>query len=97
MATRAAAGTNSRKSPNRFDTNSATKTLIPVKLPPGRARLATRPSLTGDEDDGDRRGCRLGRQRHTGTSSRGDHGDLSANQIGLQLWQPIDLILGPAI
>ena len=30
-------------------------------------------------------------------SARGDHGDLSANQIGRQRRQPIDLILGPAV
>ena len=46
-ATRAAAGTISRKSCSRFATSSAAKILIPVRLPPGRARLATRPSLTG--------------------------------------------------
>src|SRR5439155_6976638 len=46
-ATRVAVGTSSRTSPNRFATNSALKKLIPVRLPPGRARLATRPILTG--------------------------------------------------
>ena len=41
---------------------------MPVRLPPGRARLATRPSLTGssDREENDRncRGCRLDRERH---------------------------------
>ena len=46
-ATRAAAGTNSRRSCNRFITSSTEKMLIPVKFPPGRARLVTRPSLAG--------------------------------------------------
>src|SRR5262245_46654292 len=46
-ATRAALGTRSRKSPSRLVATSATKKLIPVALPPGRARLATRPNLTG--------------------------------------------------
>ena len=32
-----------------------------------------------------------------GVSGRGDHGDPSANQIGRQRRQPIDLILGPAV
>jgi hypothetical protein len=32
---------------SRFVTTSAPKKLIPVRLPPGRARLETRPSLTG--------------------------------------------------
>src|SRR5262245_6796861 len=51
----------------------------------------------GDENDGDRRGCFLGRQRHSRTSKRGDHGDLTANQVGRQRGQSIDLILAPAI
>src|SRR6516165_7140553 len=46
-ATRAALGTSSRSSSSRFATNSELKKLIPVRLPPGRARLATRPNLTG--------------------------------------------------
>src|SRR5215469_16874914 len=46
-ATRVAAGTNSRRSCNRFVTCSTEKILIPVKFPPGRARLSTRPSLAG--------------------------------------------------
>src|SRR6516165_5222527 len=45
--TRAAAGTNSRRRFSRFAPTSAVKKLIPVALPPGRERLATRPSLTG--------------------------------------------------
>src|SRR5262249_29278257 len=46
-ATRVAAGTISRRSSRRFAANSIAKLLIPVKLPPRWARLATRPSLTG--------------------------------------------------
>ena len=46
-ATRVAAGTSSRSSSSRFAANSPLKKLMPVRLPPGRARLATRPSLTG--------------------------------------------------
>src|SRR5262249_27192069 len=46
-ATRRAAGTSSRRSSTRLAINSLLKKLMPVALPPGRARLATRPSLTG--------------------------------------------------
>src|SRR6516225_7361530 len=46
-AIRVAPGTSSRSCSSRFAANSIEKTLIPVRLPPGRARLATRPSLTG--------------------------------------------------
>jgi len=46
-AIRLAAGTSSRRTPSRFVTTSPVKKLMPVALPPGCARLATRPSLTG--------------------------------------------------
>src|SRR5262245_35940337 len=51
----------------------------------------------GEEDDGDRRGCRLVRQCQSGTSARGDHRDLAANKFGRQRRQPIHLILSPAL
>ena len=70
-----------------------------VAARPGEASDKTKPDrVFGDaEDDGDRRGCRLGRERYSGASARGDHRDLSANQFGRQHRQPIQLILGPAI
>ena len=46
-AMRAAPGTNSRNSPSRLAARSAAKKLTPVRLPPGRAKLETKPSLTG--------------------------------------------------
>src|SRR5260370_28959814 len=69
-------------------------------------RVAARPSeagnkaesdrvFGGEKDDRDRRGCRLGRQRTT--CKCGDHRDLTANQVGRQLRQPIYLILGEAV
>jgi len=42
MAIRAALGARSWKSPSRFAAISWVRKLIPVALPPGRARLATR-------------------------------------------------------
>src|SRR5262249_10086199 len=45
--TRAAPGTSSRTNSNRFGASSTVKKLIPVRLPPGRESLGTRPSLTG--------------------------------------------------
>src|SRR6516162_6869258 len=41
------AGTSSRRSSSRFGTNSPKKKLTPVRLAPGRERLATSPRLTG--------------------------------------------------
>ena len=46
-AMRAAPGRNSRKSPSCFAASSTEMKLTPVTLPPGRLRLATRPTLTG--------------------------------------------------
>jgi hypothetical protein len=42
-----AAGTNSRSSPSRLPTISKLWKAMPVILPPGRLKLATKPSLTG--------------------------------------------------
>src|SRR5262245_12314924 len=53
--------------------------------------------LGDDEDDGDCRSCCFRRYDRTETASRSDHSDLSANQVGRQLWQPIRFILGPAV
>ena len=100
-ATRVAAGTSSRRSSSRFAVNSPTEKIDPCQVAarPGEAGDKTKPDRVfgDDEDDGDRRGCRLGRERRSGTSGRDDHGDLSANQFGRQRRQSIDLILGPAV
>ena len=95
----AAPGTSSRKSSSRFATNSAEKKLTPVRLPPGRVRLATRPSLTGSSLI--RRRLELSRSPPWPPAPEGrrchDYGDLAANQFGRQRRQPIVLIFGPAI
>src|SRR5262249_43475255 len=49
-AIREALGSLSRSSSRRFAVNSVLRRLMPVRLPPGRARLATRPCLTGSSD-----------------------------------------------
>ncbi len=61
--------------------------LTPVRLPPGRARLATRPAATGsplDEDDRDRRGRAFRRQCRRRAADRHDHVDLAADEVGGQ-------------
>jgi hypothetical protein len=74
--------------------------LTPVTLPPGRARLATRPRLTGVSADGEKNGdrlcCCLGHQSGL-FGERRDHGNLAANQIGRKVMQSINLILGEAV
>jgi hypothetical protein len=61
---------------------------MPVTLPPGWARLATRPSWTGvytfAEDDWDRCCSSFHRERNLRGAYRGDHGYLAADQIGYQ-------------
>ena len=47
MAMSRAFGTISRSSANFFASNSDVNRLAPVTLPPGRLRLATKPTLTG--------------------------------------------------
>jgi len=44
-----ALGTNSCSNSSRFDPTSTPKTVTPVRLPPGRLRLAIRPSWTGSD------------------------------------------------
>ena len=44
-----AAGTSSCSNSSPFDATSVPKLVTPVTLPPGRFRLATRPSWTGSE------------------------------------------------
>src|SRR5262249_18855314 len=70
-----------------------------VAAGPGKAGDKTRPDrVFGDtKHDGDRRGCSLGRQRRSRTTSGDDHGDLSANEFRRQYWQSIELIFGPAV
>ena len=46
-AVTAALGITSRSNCNRFGTRSTFKVAMPVRLPPGRLRLATRPIATG--------------------------------------------------
>jgi hypothetical protein len=71
----------------------------PVTLPPGRLKLATRPSSTGSPAivktmGTDARG--LGRDRRSGAAEGHDHRRLTEQEIGRQHRQSIELIGGPA-
>ena len=76
-----AVGTSSCSSSSRFGASSTFNLVTPVTLPPGRFRLATSPSCdrvaAGRENDRNRRGRRLGRERRR-SADRGDHGHLTA-------------------
>ena len=69
--------------------SSELKKLMPVALPPGRARLATRPSRIGSAGTLKTIGmvavAALAASEVTSAGRRGDHGHLSVDQIGHQL------------
>src|SRR5262245_34167532 len=91
-ARRTMRGTNSRRSSNRFDTTSDPKKLTPVRLPPGRARLETRPSLTGSSPAVNTMGivavADLAASAE-GVGGRDDHRHLTTYQLRRQRRQPI--------
>jgi hypothetical protein len=95
-----ALGASSLRRPICFGTSGERMLLTPVRLPPGRLRLATRPDstgvTTGHEDDRNCRGRRFCREcRDIG--ERDDNGHLTANQIAYQYRQTMVLIFCPAI
>ena len=77
------------------------KTLIPVALPPGRGEAGDKAKtdwVFGDtEDYGDCRRCSFGRECSRRAEGRVDHGHLSADQIGHQCRQAIELALQPVV
>ena len=89
-----ALGTSWRNSSSRFAPSSPVKKLTPVTLPPGRLRLATRPSLTGSPPVAKTIGtvvvAALAASAASGVAD--DHGHRPANQVGHQGRQPIGLI-----
>src|SRR5262245_33979695 len=99
MAKRAALGSSSCRSSSRFAASSTPKSVMPVTLPPGRLRLATRPGLHrvagGAKHDRDRRRCVLGCKCRRHAEGRGDEGDLAANEVGCQFRQAIDVVMRP--
>src|SRR6476646_5007098 len=100
MAISGALGTSSRSSASFFTSSSDVNRLAPVTLPPGRLRLATRPTLTGkslpEKNDRNRRRRGLGRERRAVAACRDDHRHLTADQIDRHCRQSIKLSLRPA-
>ncbi len=93
-------GTSSESSSSRLGISSVAMMLTPVRLPPGRARLATRPARPGRrrrKDDRDRRGRVFCRQCRRSAAAGRDHVDLAADEIGGQCGQPIIVALRPAV
>jgi hypothetical protein len=65
---------------------------------PGETGDKTEPDriLRDSEDDGDGRGCRFCRHCND-VSETGEHGDPSANQLGCQRRELLDVTFGPAV
>jgi hypothetical protein len=95
-----AQGASSKIMLRRFWISSALTRAAPVTLPPGRLKLATKPSLTGSlpvwKTIGivGRRFCSDGGSRSAGG---GDHSDRQADQFGGKCRQSIVLVLCPAV
>ena len=88
MAKRVVAGTSSRAKLSRFAINSPLRKLIPVRLPLGRAKLATSPLFTGSSAAMKTIGIGMVAALAASVAIRkcDDHRNLAANQIGRQLW-----------
>src|SRR5262249_9691905 len=97
-AMRTALGTRSCSRPSRLAITSATKKLMPVTLPPGRARLVTRPNFTGSSTTqitwgrGGRSFC-----KRRSSEGRGDHGHAAADEIGDDRRHAIVLAFKPMV
>ena len=77
---------------------SEAKKLIPVALPPGRAKLATRPNLTGSSATlRDRRGRGFRHRGCSGEGGRGNHGPATADEVGHERRQAIVFALQPVV
>jgi hypothetical protein len=97
-----AVGAASCSASNCLDTTLPGTVAMPVTLPPGRLKLATRPSWTGSalvivKTMGTVVLVALRHKRRGRTTEGGDHGHLAAKEIGRQLRQTFVMLLGAAI
>jgi hypothetical protein len=92
-------GTSSRKSSNRFELSSALRKLMPERLPPGRARLATRPRLTGSSATMNTIGIVAVAffSREYAIARRGNNCNPAADEVVGQFGQAIYLVLSKAV
>ena len=88
-------------SSRHFAINSTVRTVMPVMLPPGRARLVTRPTLTGSVPIKKTIGivwvAALAASAPGVLPHYNDNGHLTANQIHSQCRQPIVVTLCPSV
>ena len=84
-----------------FPPSSVERFVMPVTLPPGRARLSTRPASTGSapahHNDRNRLGRIHGRPDQRVPSCYHDDIDLETHQLGRKLREPIELPLSISV
>src|SRR5204862_7972770 len=94
-------GTSSEISWRRLGLSSTAKKVTPVRLPPGRARLATRPSATGSPQPVKTIGIvevAAFAARDCGiTTARRDHVDFAVDEIGGHCREPAVATLRPPV
>src|SRR5262249_54034172 len=93
-AIRSTLGTSSCSRPSRFASIWFVKKLTPVRLPPGRLRLATRPDLTGSAPIANTMGMvEVAAFIASAETSRAgkDHGDFGSDEFGGKRWQSTDV------
>ena len=99
-ATRETLGRVSFSSSIHFPGNSSSSAARPVTFPPGRARLATKPTLTGSpedrHDDGDCCGG-LPRPSRPAVAGCDDDVHLEADQVCREIGEPFVSSLRPAV
>src|SRR5262249_6330069 len=98
-AIRTALGTSSCSSPSRLAPTSATKKLMPVALPPGRARLATKPSWTGSPPTPNTIGIVVDAALAASAAASGYRKNChtAKDEIGQERWQAIILAVQPVV
>ena len=100
-ANSAALGTSSRNISSRFAISRLLKKVTPVMVPPGRFKLATRPSSTGSVPSVNTIGMVvpvfLASIAALVPPRRDEHRDPAADQVGQQRRKLIELAAGPAL
>ena len=93
-----ALGTTSCSSSSRFDATSVFKDVVPVTLPPGRFKLATRPTVTGSalvlKTIGMVVVAALAASAEAVVGGS-DYGDLALNQVCNQHRKPVRMVFCP--
>jgi hypothetical protein len=95
---RTALGTKSCSSPTRLAITSLAKKLMPVALPPGRPRLATRPNLAGSSPTANAIGIVVVAALAANAAAKyGDNGHVALHEVGHERRQAIVVAVQPVV